>query len=590
MKKMKKLVSFMLAAIMVLAMSIPVLANEVTVKVKLPEDALLDGHQFTAFQIFTGTQTATDGDNKLAGVEWASEINSGEFLDGLKALKDGENNAPFASCNSARDVAEALEKLANDAATLEKVAQLAYDNRAGAGRVLTEEVNVLPAGYYVIIDTTDTEDIGEDGVRNAALLAATKDVTVQVKTDKPELDKSITVDNSDVKYKYSNGAIGDVVNFKLTSKVPDMRHYVDYKFVVDDVMSKGLTFNVDSVKVTIDGTEVTENVVVTKPNLDTEFDGTEYAGGTAIHMVFKNFFENYNNNTYRGKDIVITYTGTINKEAVIGDIGNPNEARLQYSNNPNEVGEGDDFDGTEPSGKTPWSETRTYVTAVELLKTDKDGNALAGAQFKITGAKLNTTLVTGIEYVQSETGTYWQLRDSEGNISYTDVDPNTQGLSQAAIDKYVDPSVKYEKKPISRKETTEEAVNATAEVGEDGILRIEGLAAGEYEITEIQAPNGYNLLSNPIKVTINWTAPSDTATDGQCTWAGTFDLQDGNDAKDLEFKDNIGALSFSVKNMQGSLLPSTGGIGTTIFYVLGGILVLGAGVLLIVKKRMSKLQ
>lgn len=586
MKKMKKLISFMLATIMVLAMSIPVLANEVTVKVTLPEDALLDGHQFTAYQIFTGTQTATDGDNKLAGVEWASEIDSEAFLNGLKALTDGENNSPFASCNSARDVAEALEKLANDAATLEKVAQLAYDNRAGAGRVLTEEVNELPAGYYVIIDTT--ENIGEDGVRNAALLAATKDVTVQVKTDKPELDKSITVDDSDVKY--SNGAIGDVVNFKLTSKVPDMTHYVDYKFVVDDVMSKGLTFNKDSVKVTIGSTDVTKNVVVTYPNLDAEFDETEYAGGTAIHMVFTDFFENYNNDTYRGKDIVITYTGTINKDAAIGAVGNPNEARLQYSNNPNEVGEGDDFDGTEPSGKTPWSETRTYVTAVELLKTDENGNALAGAQFKITGTKLNTTLVTGIEYVESETGTYWQLRDSEGNISYTDVDPDTQGLSQAAKDKYVNTSVKYEKNPISRKETTGEAVNATAEVGADGILRIEGLAAGEYEITEIQAPNGYNLLSNPIKVTINWTAPSDTATDGQCTWAGTFDLQDGNGKQNLTFKNEIGALSFSVKNMQGSLLPSTGGIGTTIFYVLGGILVLGAGVLLIVKKRMSKLQ
>lgn len=581
MKRMKKLISFMLAAVMVLAMAIPAMAAGVTVKVTLPEDALLKGHRFTAYQIFTGTQTADPDDNKLASVEWASEINSSKFLDGLKEL-DAD---AFESCETAADVAEALSKI-TDTAILEKVAQLAYDSITdeAAGRELTKEVNELPAGYYVIVDTT--EDIGEDGVRNAALLAATKNVTVQVKTDKPSLDKTITGETDP---KYSNGAIGEAVNFQLKSKVPDMRHYVDYKFVVDDVMSKGLTFNND-VKVMIGDDDVTSKVVISTPNIPTDA-GEEYADGTAIHIVFKDFFENYNNEKYRDKEIVITYTGTINKDAVIGAVGNPNEARLQYSNNPNEVGEGDDFDGTEPSGKTPWSETRTYVTAVELLKTGEDGTTpLPGAQFKITGTELKTTLVTGIEYVESATGKYWQLSDSEGNISYTDVDPDTQGLSQAAIDKYVNPSVKYEKKPINRKETTGEAVNATAEVGEDGILRIEGLAAGEYEITEIQAPNGYNLLSNPIKVTINWTAPSDTATDGQCTWAGTFDLQDGNDAKNLEFKNNIGALSFSVKNMQGSLLPSTGGIGTTIFYVLGGILVLGAGVLLIVKKRMSKLQ
>lgn len=578
MKKVKKLVSFMLAAIMVLAMAIPAMAAEVKVKVTLPDEALLDGHTFTAYQIFTGTQTEAEDDNKLASVEWASEIDSSAFLEGLQKL-DAD---AFGSCKTAADVADALSKI-TDQTKLEKVAQLAYDTKTGDGRALTNQVTELPAGYYVIIDTT--ENIGEDGVRNAALLAATKDVTVQLKTDKPSLDKSITVDSSDVKY--SNGAIGDVVNFKLTSKVPDMSHYVDYKFVVDDVMSKGLIFNND-VQVTIGDDNVTDAVEVTTPALGTDV-GAEYAEGTAIHMVFKDFFESYSDRA--GQVIEITYSGTIGTDAVIGVVGNPNEARLQYSNNPNEVGEGDDFNGTEPSGKTPWSETRTYVTAVELLKTDENGNALAGAQFKITGTKLNTTLVTGIEYVQSETGTYWQLRDSEGNISYTDVDPNTQGLSQAAKDKYVDSKVKYEKKEIERKVIEKKDVNATAEVGADGILRIEGLAEGnDYVITEIMAPNGYNLLANPIILTITCTYPDGTTTDTACTWAGTFDLQDGKGAQDLTFKSDIGAMSFSVKNMQGSLLPSTGGIGTTIFYVLGGILVLGAGVLLIVKKRMSKLQ
>ena len=578
MKRIKKLISFMLVAIMVLAMSIPVLAADVTVKVTVPEDALLAGHTFTAYQIFTGTQTEDPEDNTLASVEWASEIDKDAFLAGLKSL-----DTAFANCATATDVAKALTSIKDDAATLEKVAQLAYDNKTGDGRPLTEVTTELPAGYYVIVDTTP--DVGEDGVRNAALLAATKDVVIKVKTDKPTLDKDITVENTDVKY--NNGAIGDVVNFKLTSKVPDMSHYVDYKFVVDDVMSKGLTFNPDSVQVKIgDGDAVVE---VTTPELGTEFAGTDYEGGTAIHIVFKDFYETYNKDTYKGKDIVITYTGTINKDAVIGVAGNPNEARLQYSNNPNEVGEGDDFpsDGTEPSGKTPWSETRTYVTALELLKTDEDGTALPGAQFQITGEKLNTTLVTGVEYVEdNDNGTYWELKDG----SFTDVDPDTQGLTEEALDKYVDKAVRYAKNDLDREVTEGEAVSATAEVGENGILRIEGLAAGDYVITEIKAPNGYNMLANPINVKINWAKPDDTTTEGECTWSGTYDLQDGKDEQGLTFKNDIGALSFTVVNLQGSVLPSTGGIGTTIFYVVGAILVIGAGVLLVTKKRMSKAE
>lgn len=589
MKKMKKLISFMLAAIMVLAMSIPVLANGVTVNITLPDDERLEGHEFTAYQIFTGTQTEDAEDNKLASVEWASEIDSAKFLADLKGLE----NSPFADCDSARDVAEALEKIAEDTATLEKVAQLAYKRVTGEGTKLEAGTNEMPAGYYVIIDTT--ENIGEDGVRNAALLAATKDVAVQVKTDKPSLDKTITETN-DPNFKFSNGAIGDEVNFQLKSTVPNMTHYVDYKFVVDDVMSKGLTFNND-VKVTIGGTDVTTEVKVSTPTLGTEFAGTQYEGGTAIHIVFTDFFENHINDA--GKEIIITYKGTINTDAVIGVAGNPNEARLQYSNNPNEVGTGnpDDFDGTEPSGKTPWSETRTYVAAVELFKTGEDGTtALPGAQFQITGIKLNTTLVTGIEYVVAENGKYWKLTDD----SFTDVDPTTQGLTEEALAKYADKDTRYEKNILNREVKEEEAVNATAEVGEDGILRIEGLAEGDdYEITEIMAPNGYNLLAKPIKLTITCTYPTD-AGKTECVWGGTYDMQTGDDGKgNLEFKTvkdadgvetGVGVLSFTVKNLQGSLLPSTGGIGTTIFYVVGAILVIGAGVLLITRKRMSKEQ
>lgn len=583
MKRIKKLASLMLAAIMMLAMAIPAMANSVNVTITLPEDALLDGHTFTAYQIFTGTQTDAAGENELASVEWASEIKSDEFLADLKAMED----SPFADCITADDVAKVLSaEPPLSAAVLEKVAQTAYDNRQGDGTALVAGANTMPAGYYVIVDTT--EDLGADAVRNAALLAATKNVTVQTKTDKPTLEKKIIEDNQPVDF--NNGAIGQVVHYQLTSKVPDMSHYENYKFVVNDVMGKGLTFGNDVV-VTVNGQPAA--VTVTNETVTEEYKtahgitSTEYDGGTAIKIVFNNFFETYKNST--GADIVVTYTGTINENAVIGTVGNPNQASLKYPNNPNEVGEGDDFkdDGTDPSGNTPWDETRTFVTAVELLKTDENGTALSGAQFKIEGTKLITTLVTGIEYVVQSDGGYWQIEDADGNIAYTDVSPETQGLTQAALDKYVDTTVQYAKQTVDRKVTTGEAVQATAEVGSDGILRIEGLASGEYTITEVMAPNGYNMLAKPIILTITYTDPAENAT--TCTWGGTYDMQDGEGAKPLTVgtDENANVLAFSVQNQSGSLLPSTGGIGTTIFYVVGGILVVAAGILLVTKKRMS---
>lgn len=104
MKRIKKLASLMLAAVMMLAMAIPAMANSVNVTITLPEDALLDGHTFTAYQIFTGTQTDAEGEDELASVEWASEIDSAGFLEDLKGMVD----SPFADCTTADDVAKVL--------------------------------------------------------------------------------------------------------------------------------------------------------------------------------------------------------------------------------------------------------------------------------------------------------------------------------------------------------------------------------------------------------------------------------------------------------------------------------------------------
>ena len=156
------------------------------------------------------------------------------------------------------------------------------------------------------------------------------------------------------------------------------------------------------------------------------------------------------------------------------------------------------------------------------------------------------------------------------NGTYTDTAPIDETASS-----YDSTTTKYKKVTAVTKDTVNTKVNATGYVDENGVLTFEGLGAGSYTITELVAPNGYNLLKESIKVNITAEAALD-----KCTWIVTAGSNivtaDGN------------LYAFQVENNAGAALPSTGGIGTTVFYVLGGLLVVCAGVLLITKRRMNK--
>ena len=106
--------------------------------------------------------------------------------------------------------------------------------------------------------------------------------------------------------------------------------------------------------------------------------------------------------------------------------------------------------------------------------------------------------------------------------------------------------------------------------GDDGMIAVEGLDADTYYLEETKAPGGYNRLAGPVKVEIS----HDVSAEGTQM---THTLK-----QDTTVVDKV-----EIENQSGTELPSTGGIGTTIFYVLGSILVIGAAVLLITKKRMS---
>ena len=221
--------------------------------------------------------------------------------------------------------------------------------------------------------------------------------------------------------------------------------------------------------------------------------------------------------------------------------------------------EPDDSDKT-PLGETPKKEVETFTTALQINKTDADGKPLAGAEFKLEGTTLNIVRINKEEFVESADGTYWKLTDG----TYTTQDPATGGMD---VTKYESTTTKYIKKAYTVIETSEEQKSVTATVDENGVLRFEGLSAGDYTITETKAPAGYNILTESKTVHISWDAKNG--------FSYTFDGQTG--------ESNV----ITIINQAGTELPSTGGMGTTLFYLIGGTLVLAAVVLLVTRRRMA---
>ena len=556
MKSIKKIASLFLALVVMLSFSVTAFAAGATgsITIQSNTDVSVEGKTFRAYKILdvksytsdSVVYTVPEALKEFYKTRYSLDGNEGDF-DAQVVGKINEESDRFAFAAAALAAAKAAN-IAPGTATADE----------GATSVTISE---LPLGYYVV------EDEGAATPISALILDTTNpDVTLEIKADQPGIEKKIdgetdTDDTTKGLVDYNNAAIGDKVPYVLITKVPDMTGYTKYYFVVNDTLSKGLSFNGD-VAITLGDTTL-------KKDTDYTVTATKNADGTtSVEIVFKNFIQ-YKNAEKR--NITITYSATVNGQAVIGVAGNPNAVTLTYSNNPNisDSGTTDQPDKpteNSPVGETPEDETRTYVTAIELIKVDPEGNRLTDAEFTVTGQKTNIVLLRKDVFTKAEEGDYWKLK----NGTYTTTEPTEE--TKAGYESITD---RYSKETKVETIRTKENVTATGVVGSDGILRVEGLSAGEYTITEVKAPAGYNLLKTPIVIRIGWSAPAASSTD--CSWT----------VSGVEGAEVIGGLvKVTIENNAGTELPSTGGIGTTIFYVLGGALVLAAVVLLVTRKRM----
>ena len=319
--------------------------------------------------------------------------------------------------------------------------------------------------------------------------------------------------------------IGDDVSFKLTGTLPStLNDYSTYKYVFHDTLSEGLTLNKDSVKVYLDNDGLTRTDITEKFNLTNS--GNDFTVSSANVKGITGVTAN--------SKIVVEYTATLNSSAQVGLPGNENEVYLEFANNPNQSG-----DGTVDTGSTPKDEVIVFTYELDVTKVagENTDTKLSGAEFKLKNSAGKWAIVDGNNKI-----TGWAAKEAEGS---------------------------------------------TLTSGSDGIFKVIGLDAGKYYLKETKAPVGYNLLENEIELTIAATLSEISNYSGTPDNALTrLTITVGNDTVNGDI--STGIVSTTVKNNAGTVLPSTGGIGTTLFYVIGGVLVLAAIVLLVTRRRMRE--
>nr|WP_302288619.1 SpaH/EbpB family LPXTG-anchored major pilin [Bifidobacterium catenulatum] len=495
-------------------------------------DAKFVGKTVNAYKMFSATvggegankavsYTLTDTwkpffmDSTASGLNGATDANVNDKANEYVSELAGDNLVAFATKASNWAQTQAKNITADKTATVS----------AGATNGnYTATFTGLDYGYYVVAVPGAT--LANTSGQYATLVSVdSTNVNANIKGSLPTVDKKVQVNGNGADT--ADAKIGDTLTFTLTSTIPDMSAYDTYTFNFKDTLSKGLTYG-DITSVTVEGVDAplvkdTDYTVTTTPA----------AAGNTLLTVGMTDFKN-RQQTNAGKKITVTYTATLNENAVVGGAGNVNSATIQYSNDPSSTGTGE----SEPDKVRVF----TYGFTVDKYTGDNYNDAatrLAGAEFTLT-AKGDTS---AIKFVQVNAGS-----------------------------------------------ATEDAVYRVAKAGEtagttttittpaNGKVVFQGLKNGEYTLTETKAPAGYNKLASAIGVKVNGS------NDGTDTTNATVNITYNNDNNDTTYDQTASNGVIPVQNKSGAILPGTGGMGTIAFTVIG-VLVIALGVAWTLKRK-----
>ena len=365
------------------------------------------------------------------------------------------------------------------------------------------------------------------------------DSTIKVVNEKPTLDKTVKSSTGDTYGNAADYSVNDTVNWKVTATVPSKIGELK-AYTLTDTMSNQLTWVSD---------EAAQLTIATTPSVsltaNDDYVLTTPANNTKGGQWVIEFTEAGRTKLATGKvtTIEVTFNTTLNEDALVGNTGNLNDAKLEYSNgiyptedpdNPN--------NGKQPSKDTVTDQAIIYTFGLNAVKVDgQNENPLAGAEFDLY-------LYTGNEQNPTEA----QLK-ADGTL-----------IQQLKSD-------------------------------DDGKLNVKALKNGRYFLVETKAPtytvdgksHSYNLLKAPVEVKIDVTykvtktTNTTTDTDGKVTTTTTVTQETFTGGEN-----NNGTYQLTIKNNKGFDLPTTGGFGTLLFSCIGALLVVGGvGVLMTTKKK-----
>ena len=566
MKKIKRILALLTVMVLVMSMGIGAMATDAENTVDgaeydsayfspNAEQVDLIGHTFNAVQILKaedyqegeyknfswGEQITDDGAALLTALK-ADETLGADFEKFVTDPAAVTEEKPLFTAAAFAKVIEDYTSAAKQEALIKVIKGL---NLHGQSITVSEDMEPVELtagiGLYLIDDTTETSSLTDDVSNASILMAVPGSNKIRIKVDKPTQDKEVkeNIKGEGKWNEVSDYNIGDYVPFRITSKIPNVEKFGEYTMTFTDEMSNGLTFadkvegvdNAHKLKITV-GTTVLESGYTLNPAdhgftlelpVKTEEDGQIYAVGS---------------------DIVIEFYGLLNEEAEIGLDGNTNTSKLTYNNDP---------DSTSTTDTTP----DTVITFTYELDVEKIDGATEAA---LPGAQFSLMATTG---------------EHSGKYAVVNEDGILTGWTAAAP---------------QEDETTNGALLIA---DENGKFKVAGLDDGTYTLTEVKAPAGYNSI-HPITVVINATTKNgDDYTD---------ELQDDPEKALTDLKVSVtadskttenpgdtdtGIVEMTVENNSGAALPETGGIGTTMFYIVGAILVVGAGVVLVSRRRMN---
>ncbi|MCI5794434.1 MAG: isopeptide-forming domain-containing fimbrial protein [Ruminococcus sp.] len=512
-------------------------------------------HNYSAYKIFSGT---VDGDN-LTNISFAKTDGFDAFLAALKA--DTTIGSKFQSAGTVAEVANVLSGFSDKSADAKAFADFVATHATLLAAPVTGQglLTLDSDGYYVIIETGATG--GNDYARTSYILKqydASEGAEIAVKSAAPTVDKQVYDNDDKATTGDNNGwgesadhAINETFQMKLIATIPadeDFAAYKAYKVAFHDTYNKGITFeNIASVTVageTVNAGEANTDYQLASNTTNRTLDITINDIVPAITAASKKL----------GTDeitVEVIYNVHLNEDAATvnasaSDLStsydNVNGVYLEYSNNPNWNGSGtatpgEDTPGDDEStGETPKDYVWVFTYESNNNKVDDANKPLTGAKFQIKNGDTVIKLV------------------DKGNGEYVVAD---QSLALSTSEG-----------------TSPKIVDTMVSTGTDAKFNIKGLDAGTYTLVETEAPQGYKVAAD--------TVFHISATHSEGKTENNVDTE----LADVTLATGEGnSLNHTIVDSSSSKLPSTGGMGTTLFVLGGGCMAGLAGIYLISKKR-----